>query len=389
MSQIHTTVSTPSPTTSATPSQHANPTCSLSQADLIESLFQGTQQYYVTCSECERTSYTADTFQDLKLQVPFGEAAPPLATLHSAFNELLVRPSTPALSPPLASTRPSLTPRRQAPEMMRGAERYECEACARKVDAERGVKLHKLPPLLALQLKRFRFDLKTLARVKVNTPLSFPFELDMAEFVSAPEESEDQPPYGSPEAVEMAVDEEVESAALAVSASAHTSPLADKAAMTTEYELYAVLVHSGSATFGHYYALIKDVDAGEWHEFNDSTVRPIKETDLTRAFGSGSGGGSAYLLLYRMLSAKQDPQALDPSSAPAAMASSWGATAPEPMDESAHDTAMLGHDDKRPRVTPTGSPIEEPFPSNLSSDGHSSSAGGSVHEDTNPYTTFF
>jgi len=139
MSQIHTTVSTPSPTTSATPSQHANPTCSLSQADLIESLFQGTQQYYVTCSECERTSYTADTFQDLKLQVPFGEAAPPLATLHSAFNELLVRPSTPALSPPLASTRPSLTPRRQAPEMMRGAERYECEACARKVDAERGV----------------------------------------------------------------------------------------------------------------------------------------------------------------------------------------------------------------------------------------------------------
>jgi len=249
--------------------------------------------------------------------------------------------------------------------------------------------LHKLPPLLALQLKRFRFDLKTLARVKVNTPLSFPFELDMAEFVSAPEESEDQPPYGSPEAVEMAVDEEVESAALAVSASAHTSPLADKAAMTTEYELYAVLVHSGSATFGHYYALIKDVDAGEWHEFNDSTVRPIKETDLTRAFGSGSGGGSAYLLLYRMLSAKQDPQALDPSSAPAAMASSWGATAPEPMDESAHDTAMLGHDDKRPRVTPTGSPIEEPFPSNLSSDGHSSSAGGSVHEDTNPYTTFF
>ena len=29
-----------------------------------------------------------------------------------------------------------------------------------------------------------------------------------------------------------------------------------------------MLVHAGSASFGHYYALIKDVDAGEWHEFN-------------------------------------------------------------------------------------------------------------------------
>ena len=44
-----------------------------------------------------------------------------------------------------------------------------------------------------------------------------------------------------------------------------------------QYELYAVLVHSGSASFGHYYALIKDLEHGEWHEFNDSLVKPIKE----------------------------------------------------------------------------------------------------------------
>ena len=87
------------------------------------------------------------------------------------------------------------------------------------------------------------------------------------------------------------------------------------------YELYAVLVHSGSASFGHYYALIKDLgqgDAagsagggdgrGEWHEFNDAYVRPIKESELrTKAFG-GEGGGysgssSAYMLLYRAVGA--------------------------------------------------------------------------------------
>ena len=30
------------------------------------------------------------------------------------------------------------------------------------------------------------------------------------------------------------------------------------------YELYAVLVHKGSANFGHYYALIKDLESAEW-----------------------------------------------------------------------------------------------------------------------------
>ena len=72
-----------------------------------------------------------------------------------------------------------------------------------------------------------------------------------------------------------------------------------------QYELYAVLVHSGSASFGHYYALIKDLEHGEWHEFNDSLVKPIKESELQRAWGSAaatsgwSSSSSAYMLLYR------------------------------------------------------------------------------------------
>jgi len=36
------------------------------------------------------------------------------------------------------------------------------------------------------------------------------------------------------------------------------------------YELYSVLVHSGSAFGGHYYAYIKSFDDGKWYNFNDS-----------------------------------------------------------------------------------------------------------------------
>eukprot|EP00310_Coccolithus_braarudii_P015546 CAMPEP_0183343100 /NCGR_PEP_ID=MMETSP0164_2-20130417/9077_1 /TAXON_ID=221442 /ORGANISM="Coccolithus pelagicus ssp braarudi, Strain PLY182g" /LENGTH=75 /DNA_ID=CAMNT_0025513851 /DNA_START=1 /DNA_END=225 /DNA_ORIENTATION=- len=72
------------------------------------------------------------------------------------------------------------------------------------------------------------------------------------------------------------------------------------------YELYAVLVHSGSAGWGHYYALIKDLEKSDWNEFNDSVVRPIKASELSKAFGgSEAGSTSAYMLLYRAVRATE------------------------------------------------------------------------------------
>ena len=87
------------------------------------------------------------------------------------------------------------------------------------------------------------------------------------------------------------------------------------------YELYAVLVHSGSASFGHYYALIKDLEHGEWHEFNDSNVKPIKESELQRAWGSAtassswSSTSSAYMLLYRRCADARTLVVVEPASA--------------------------------------------------------------------------
>lgn len=46
------------------------------------------------------------------------------------------------------------------------------------------------------------------------------------------------------------------------------------------YELYSVLVHSGSAMGGHYYAYIKSFEDGKWYNFNDSDVRPIDAADI-------------------------------------------------------------------------------------------------------------
>ena len=42
-----------------------------------------------------------------------------------------------------------------------------------------------------------------------------------------------------------------------------------------EYELFSVLIHSGGASGGHYYAYIKSFANGKWYDFNDSSVSEI------------------------------------------------------------------------------------------------------------------
>lgn len=44
------------------------------------------------------------------------------------------------------------------------------------------------------------------------------------------------------------------------------------------YELYAIMIHSGSASGGHYYAYIKDFKTDQWLCFNDQSVSVVSVT---------------------------------------------------------------------------------------------------------------
>ena len=46
------------------------------------------------------------------------------------------------------------------------------------------------------------------------------------------------------------------------------------------YNLYSILIHSGSAMGGHYYAYIKSFEDGKWYNFNDGNVNAIPEDKL-------------------------------------------------------------------------------------------------------------
>jgi len=67
------------------------------------------------------------------------------------------------------------------------------------------------------------------------------------------------------------------------------------------YSLFSVLIHSGSAMGGHYYAYVKSFEDNHWYNFNDSTVTQIADCDvhneLTKMFGGGSDAKtSSYML---------------------------------------------------------------------------------------------
>ena len=51
------------------------------------------------------------------------------------------------------------------------------------------------------------------------------------------------------------------------------------------YELFAILVHSGSAFGGHYFAYIKDQESAGWLSYSDTMVRPLRIAEIQRVFG--------------------------------------------------------------------------------------------------------
>ncbi|VDO09875.1 unnamed protein product [Brugia timori] len=77
------------------------------------------------------------------------------------------------------------------------------------------------------------------------------------------------------------------------------------------YELFSVMVHQGSASGGHYFAYIKNMDQDKWFCFNDSNVTPASIEDIHRTFGGSCGGWSsgntnAYMLMYRQIDRKRN-----------------------------------------------------------------------------------
>jgi ubiquitin carboxyl-terminal hydrolase 47 len=287
-------------------------------ADLINNLYEGKMIDYVKCLECETEKSREDTFLDIPLPVrPFGST-----NAYESIEEAMKGFVT--------------------PETLDGNNQYFCEKCNKKCDAHKGLKFKKFPYLLTLHLKRFDFDYNTLNRIKLNDKVTFPQQFNLNGFITEhatkpnditsigsvesavksddcsttdsvldedgsqcnqnhyQESTQDYPDEG----IDMSVNGDCKSLmsnSTSIDSASHSGPYV--------YDLFAIMIHSGSASGGHYYAYIKDFETGNWYSFNDTSVTPITQEDICKSFGgsgalknyysSFSSSTNAYMLMYR------------------------------------------------------------------------------------------
>jgi hypothetical protein len=116
------------------------------------------------------------------------------------------------------------------------------------------LRIQDLPPVLFVQLRRFRYDPQKRSRVKLDAHFEFPFEdFDLTPFLVNPTE-----------------DPEL-------------------------YDLHGVVIHCGTAESGHYTSFIRK--EGWWHFDDDTTTEVSIDAVKNAAFGN-PGQGSAYILVY-------------------------------------------------------------------------------------------
>jgi ubiquitin carboxyl-terminal hydrolase 47 len=115
---------------------------------------------YVKCEECGRESLNEMSFMDLSLPIKneFGTGV-----LNSSLEMALENYIK--------------------PERLDGGNQYFCEICNKKVNAEKGLKLTKCPPNLVIHLARFTLDWETMQRIKIYDRVSFPFTLNMNDYI--------------------------------------------------------------------------------------------------------------------------------------------------------------------------------------------------------------
>ncbi|OWK59567.1 Ubl carboxyl-terminal hydrolase 18 [Lonchura striata] len=111
------------------------------------------------------------------------------------------------------------------------------------------MKLTHLPQTLALHLKRFCFE-KSSRTHKLSLHLPFPQELDLREVLTESQCQAD-----------------------------------DSEKATWQFELFAVVAHSGLSSCGHYCAYIRSLTDCKWYCFNDSEVCQVSWDDVKCTYG--------------------------------------------------------------------------------------------------------
>ncbi|TDL19381.1 cysteine proteinase [Rickenella mellea] len=226
---------------SAGPSNGAVSSSSSQSTTLVHNLFEGVLTSETRCLTCETVSSRDESFLDLSIDIEQNSSVTACLRQFSAS------------------------------EMLCQKNKFFCDSCCGLQEAEKRMKIKKLPNVLALHLKRFKFQEDVQKYIKLAYRVAFPLELRLFNTVDDAEDPD------------------------------------------RLYELFAIVVHIGNGPHhGHYVAIVRS--RGSWVLFDDDTVDTIKESDIPKYFGE-SNSGAAYVLYYQAVDLDPVSLGLRPASA--------------------------------------------------------------------------
>ena len=106
------------------------------------------------------------------------------------------------------------------------------------------LKIQYLPKILVITLNRFEFNKDLNINVKINKYFSFPFILDLKKFILNKNNNK------------------------------------ENIVSICDFILTGIIVHQGDGDYGHYFAIIKDIDNNIWKCYDDKNVKKIDLVDI-------------------------------------------------------------------------------------------------------------
>ncbi|KAF2750702.1 cysteine proteinase [Sporormia fimetaria CBS 119925] len=240
----------------------------------VHELFEGTLTSETRCLTCENTSQRDEAFLDLSVDLE----------QHSSVTSCLRKFSE--------------------EEMLCERNKFHCDNCGGLQEAEKRMKIKRLPRILALHLKRFKYteDLQRLQ--KLFHRVVYPYYLRL---FNTTDDAED------PDRL---------------------------------YELYAVVVHIGGGPYhGHYVSIIKTQDRG-WLLFDDEMVEPVDKAYVRNFFGGEGVLACAYVLFYQETTLEAMQKEMEAEGLAAAQQASTTMNEegiPQPVKSNANGVGVNGH----------------------------------------------
>jgi len=196
----------------------------------IHSMFEGILTNETRCLACDTVTSRHESFLDLSLEI---EQNSSVADCMQNFSAI---------------------------ESMRADNKFFCDTCCSLQEAHKRMRIKRLPNVLALHLKRFKYMEQLQRFKKLSYRIAFPMELTVPDVI------------------------------------------VDAKDAGRKYRLFAVIVHAGSGpNHGHYVALVRTHQ--HWLCFDDDAVDVVDEAQIQAYFGlsqdTAASTDTGYILFYQ------------------------------------------------------------------------------------------